>query len=153
MVTQPTTRDDVYRKFGETSEAGQLLETELGNLHLFDRLMNPDSSQRPDLIERINRQTLGQLIRGAPTSIEGLDKLESLLESALKERNRLQHSFYRQHNLRLNSDEGRAMMIEDLEEIHKILSGAFKALFLLSGVDLDEESKKTHYLPYGHLPI
>ena len=27
--------DDVYRKFGETSEAAQLLETELGNILLF----------------------------------------------------------------------------------------------------------------------
>ena len=27
-----TSLDDVYRKFGETSEAAQLLETELGNM-------------------------------------------------------------------------------------------------------------------------
>jgi hypothetical protein len=29
-----TSLDDVYRKFGETAEAAQLLETELGNILL-----------------------------------------------------------------------------------------------------------------------
>jgi hypothetical protein len=68
------TLDDVYRKFGMVSEAAQLLETELGTL-LFDfgiaeegLLMPTPAANREraaKLLDGINRQTLGQLIRSA----------------------------------------------------------------------------------------
>jgi hypothetical protein len=62
--------DDVYRKFGEVSEAAQLLETELGNLLLWARgteqglLTEPNSEIASELFDAINRHTLGQLIKG-----------------------------------------------------------------------------------------
>ena len=62
------TLDDVYRKFGEASEAAQLLETALGTLlvhkcidaGLFE---NPDPSRATAIYDQINKQTLGRLIR------------------------------------------------------------------------------------------
>ena len=85
-------------------------------------------------------------------STEGLGQL---LNDALVSRNRLTHSFYLQHNNRRNSDDGRDVMLFDLEEIHDNLLEAIKALWLLSGVDLEmlalEQGDSP--LPTGHLPI
>lgn len=140
---QPTTLDDVYRKFGETAEAAQLLETELGNILLINRgaeaglFVKPDPEIGSAILDTINRHTLGELIKRLNRSPQSLDALEAQLQSALRERNRLFHSFYRQHNFRRNSDEGRAVMLRDLGSIHETLLNAYKAVMLLSGVDLD----------------
>jgi hypothetical protein len=140
------TLDDVYRKFGEVSEAAQLLETDLGTTLLFlgavdEGLITPtlqvDSGRAADLMQRINRQTLGQLLKNTKRHTDALEPLEALLSTALEERNRLAHSFYRQHNLRKNSDAGRALMLKDLESMHDTLIEALKALSRLSGIDLD----------------
>ena len=59
------TLDDVYRKFGEASEAAQLLETELGTLLLVHKctdaglLENPDPSRATPIYDQISKQTLG----------------------------------------------------------------------------------------------
>ena len=138
-----TTLDDVYRKFGETSEAAQLLETELGNIlikigaaesNLFNE---PNSEQAFALFKKINRQTLGHLLKNVGSSTESVSHIETLLSRALEERNRLSHSFYRLHNFRKNSDEGRKLMLIDLDSIHDTLLKAYKAVMLLSGIDLD----------------
>lgn len=151
------TLDDVYRKFGEASEAAQLLETELGTIlfmvgaldaHLLDQ---PDPVRASDLLNSINRQTLGHVLKSLNRSTDSLVHLESLLLLALTERNRLSHSFYRQHNFRRNSDEGRRLMMEDLESIHDVLLEAYKAVILLSGVDL--ENANITALPARHVPI
>ena len=88
-------------------------------------------------MHRVNRQTLGPLIKNTKRLADELSQLEPLLANALEERNRLAHSFYRQHNLRRNSDAGRAIMLKDLEPMHDTLLAAWKAVNLLSGIDLD----------------
>ena len=63
------TLDDVYRKFGEVSEAAQPLETELGTMLLMvgcieaDLIENPDSEKATEIYKQINKHTLGQLIK------------------------------------------------------------------------------------------
>jgi len=148
------TLDDVFRKFGEASEAAQLLETELGTVLLFfgavdDGLITPtlqtsqvDSKRAADLLRRIDRQTLGQLIRNTKQHTDALESLEPLLWAALKERNRLAHSFYRRHSFRKFSEAGRVIMMQDLETIHDTLLKAYKALMLLSGIDLDAAAEQ-----------
>ena len=137
------TLDDVYRKFGEAAEAAQLLETQLGNMLLLSRgaehglFTEPNAELASNLYSTINRRTLGQLIKDMDSTPQSLDTLESLLSNALQERNRFFHSFYRHHNFRRNSEEGRALMLNDLESIHDALLRAYKAVMLLSGVDLD----------------
>lgn len=127
------TLDDVYRKFGEASETAQLLETELGSLFLesgaleANLLDQPDPARASNLVESINRQTLGQLLTNLKRKTDPLVNLEALLLQALAERNRLSHSFFRQHNFRRNSDEGRAFMLEDLQAIDRVLLDAYKA--------------------------
>lgn len=151
------TLEDVYQKFGFASEAAQLLETELGNLLLAagaidaDLLGNPDSTRATELLAFINRQTLGQLLRSLDRSTDLLDELEFVLARALSERNRLVHSFYREHNFRRNSEDGRKAMMADLDGIHDALLKAYKAVMRLSGIDLDKAVATD--LPTRHLPI
>ena len=154
------TLDDIYRKFGETAEAAKLIETELGTLLFEDRavgeglLAEPNPKLATDLYGRINRNTLGQLIKCLNNNTQSLDALDALLTSARQERNRLFHSFYRQHNFRRNSNEGRTIMLNDLESLHNTLLQAYKAIMLLSGVDLEAlAAGGEHELPTVHLPI
>ncbi|MDM0010896.1 hypothetical protein QTH87_00460 [Variovorax sp. J22P168] len=155
------TLDDVYRKFGETSEAAQLLETELGNVLLLNHCVEaglferPDSEKATEIYRQINKQTLGQLIKKLGLSNTSGLQFQELLSQALKVRNRLAHSFYLRHNLRRNSEAGCAIMIQDLESMHNKLMEAYKAVMLFSGVDLDKlvaDSGNTPQ-PIGHLPI
>lgn len=136
--------DDVYRKFGETSEAAQLLETQLGTMLIWvdcldaDLIESPDSERANEIYKKINKQTLGGLIKKLGNKTSSIDQLEDLLLQALTVRNKLAHSFYLRHNFRRNSKEGRVKMIEDLESMHEDLLAAYKAVMLLSGVDIDK---------------
>jgi len=149
--------DDVYQKFGFTSEAAQLLETELGTILFISGAVEQNliETQDPDaataLYHSINRKTLGQLLKGVKNTSTSVEHLEELLSKALKERNRLAHSFYRQHNFRRNTEDGCQVMLDDLEYIHEVLLEAYKAVMLLSGIDLDNVSPSN--TPTGHVPI
>lgn len=150
------TLDDVYRKFGEASEAAQLIETELGTMLLLEGaigegLIGEDGKRATEILKDVSRQTLGTLVRKVKGKSSTTTELEVLLERALKDRNRLSHSFFLKHNLRRNSGEGRALMMKDLEEIHTILLEAYKGLLELDGIDLEVLAEKE--LPTGHLPI
>jgi hypothetical protein len=149
--------DDVYRKFGEASEAAQLLETELGTM-LFaagaieaDLFSSPGSARAAEILDFVNRQTLGQLLRSLNRSTDELTYLEPLLIGALKERNRLAHSFYRQHNFRRNSESGCQIMLDDLETIHKVVLDAYRGVLLLTGIDI--YASHSIQPPQKHLPI
>jgi hypothetical protein len=152
-----TNLDDVYRKFGEVAEAAQLLETELGNMLFLTGaidaglLEEPDGKRATDLLAFVNRQTLGYLLRSLNRSIDRLDDLSELFDRALLARNRLSHSFYREHNFRRNTAEGCVLMLEDLESIQETIIRAYKAVMLLSGVDLDKITLDE--LPARHVPI
>jgi hypothetical protein len=115
-----------------------------------DLIENPVPGRAAGHLDKINRYTLGQLLKGIK-STQSVDAIEQLLLTALEARNRLQHSFYRQHNLRRNSDEGLIIMLEDLHSIHDKLLDAYKALLLLSGMDLD--NLDIDFLPTTHVPI
>lgn len=150
------TLDEVYRKFGEVSQAAQLLETELGTI-LFavgaietGLVEKPDRARASDLIGCVNRQTLGQLLKTLNRSTDSLDQLETVMERALAEGNRLSHAFYREHNFRRSSEEGRTLMMKDLEGIHNTLLDAYKAVMLLAGIDLDTITIASQ--PTDHVP-
>lgn len=146
---------EIYRKFGEASEAAQLLETELGTLVIEAQCRESENGPlaldcNPQAIDQVNRSTLGQLIRRAAHYSTSLEELEEILASALNERNRLAHHFYREHNIRRNSEEGRAKMLVDLELIHSTILVAYREVLLLSGVDILSEDDFDP--PTGHFP-
>lgn len=151
------TLEDVYQKFGFAAEAAQLLETELSTMLFMTGAVDakligtPDSTRATELMSFVNKQTLGQLLRSLHRSTDSLDALESQLSKALTERNRLFHSFYREHNFRRNSDAGRALMLRDLESMHNTVLDAYKAVMALAGVDLDKVAAGN--LPTTHVSI
>ena len=153
--------DEVYRKFGEASEAAQLLETELGTLLLAHQcidaglLEHSNPKRASEIYKQINKQTLGQLIRSLGPFGDSIEDLEQLLSDALASRNRLAHSFYLQHNFRRNSDDGRDVILRDLQAIHEDLLEAYKVVLLLSGFDMEKLVRELgdSPLPTGHLPI
>jgi hypothetical protein len=151
------TSDDVYRKFGHAAEAAQLLDTTLGNLLVVHGAAaagpshNPNANQTRDPLNVVDRQMLGQLLKSLKIPAESLSRLEALLARAVVQRNRLMHSFYREHNFRINSDDGRAIMVGDLDSIHSTLLEAFKEVLRLAGTDLERVSLKS--LPTRHVPI
>jgi len=151
------TLDDVYRKFGETAEAAQLLETELGNM-LFatrcmdeDLLVNQNPAHASDILDSVDWHTLGQLLKALGNHTQSLEALDGQFAKARDARNRLSHSFYRKHNFRRNTEDGRAQMLEDLEAMHSALLDAYKAVFAIRGIDLDQMADMP--LPTRHVPI
>ncbi len=151
------TLDEVYRKFGEVAEAAQLLETELGTIHLCAEGMEHDlfagdkGELATEIYNKINKSTLGQLLKQLAKSADFSGDLELLMANALAERNQLFHSFYRKHNFRRNSDEGRAKMLEELDRKHETILEAYKAVMRLSGIDLDKLTNVP--MPTTHVKI
>jgi len=155
------TLDEVYRKFGEASEAAQLLETELGTLLLKSKFTDaglvesPDPTAATKIYRRVSKQTLGTLIRSLGTTVDGIDETGKQLADALDSRNRLAHTFYLEHNNRRNSDSGRDVMLRDLESIHEDMLAAYKSVLRLTGIDLERlvRERVGEPLPTGHLNI
>ena len=108
-------------------------------------------------LKRELHDTLGRryIIETAIRGEEALKLFEELLTEVLTIRNQLAHSFYLSHNLRRNSEEGRAIMMADLESMHDKLLEAYKAVMLLNGINLDElvAEHGNRPQPVGHLPI
>lgn len=149
--------EDVYAKFGEAAEAAQLLETELGNLllavaidqHGIAKIRREGFAMK--IVSEINRKTLGQLIATVKTQAPPPVTLLDELSTALDERNRLNHSFYRQHNFRRNSEEGRALMLADLQVIHDRILTAYTSVLEWTGTDVTEHP--IPFTPVTHLKL
>jgi len=148
---------DVYAKFGEVAEAAQLLETQIGNL-LLEVSIGSHGTEGTGfkefsraLFEEVDRRTLGQLIKMLRKSKQFAQTLEGELAIALTERNRLSHSFYRDHNFRRNTEDGRAIMLADLETIHVRVLDAYVEVLKLSGIDL--AAAKVFGMPTEHLEL
>ena len=96
--------DDVYRKFGEVSEAAQLFETELGNILLTiegaeaDLFSGDRQEEAREILRRINKSTLGQVLKKIDQKSRSFEHTADLFAGALAERNRLSHSFFREHS-------------------------------------------------------
>lgn len=145
------TREEVYCKFGITAEAGQLFETELGTLLLSAKGMmdgwhiTPDVKAGRKLVADIDRHTLGQMLTRVKDLVTFEEGLDLSLMSALKARNRLNHGFYERHNFRIDTDEGRDLMIDDLEALHIELFDAWRIVSAMTATTLAciVEQKKT----------
>lgn len=155
MLKDMVDLNDVYRKFGETAEAAQLLETELGNILIGikvnekDLLIRQDKKLAREILTKIERSTLGTLLKSINKKIGGSEVVKTIFEDALNERNQLSHSFYRKHNFRRNHSEGCQIMLKDLENMHETILKAYKVALELSGIDVDSLNLtfSTEHLP------
>jgi hypothetical protein len=125
-------RDELYAKFGLTAEAAQLFETELGTILLAfegeqqNWHLSPDRERGAEFLETINRKTLGQLLKALSDYMDLDDEVTLLFNDALQARNRLNHGFFEHHNFAIQTDEGRNVMIADLERLHQQLFAAWQ---------------------------
>ena len=126
------TREQLYAKYGETAEAAQLFETDLGTLLLCVRGLEqgwhaePDAEAATKLLHDIDRSTLGQLLAKLRVSFIFDEALTDQFASALKARNRLNHGFYERHNFAIQTNEGRDVMLADLSALHEELFNAWR---------------------------
>ena len=155
------TRDEVYWKFGKVSEDAQLLEIELGTMLIKHRyreaglLEQDDPKKETEIQNDIKRMTLGRLL-GHLRPLENFDEdLYQLLRHANDSRIRLFHFFHLDHNFRHNSEEGREVMLRDLEAIQVVLREALDALMLRSKEEYEKivEELGDNPPPTGHLPL
>ena len=135
--------DEVYRGFGEVSEAARFLETELGSILLTIEAAESDfffanrQEEAREFLRRIDKNNFGQLLKRIYRKNRSFEHVADLFAGALAERNRLSHSFFRKHNFKRNSSEGCSIVLEDLESIHETLLKAYKLTLTISGIDLD----------------
>jgi hypothetical protein len=147
----------VYAKFGEVAEAAQLLETTLGNELLSIAVTEHGLGEQANVVlarkifNDVDRKTLGQILVALRSKGAVPSDLDQLLASALRDRNRLNHEYYREHNFRRNSEEGRGLMLQDLEAMHGRILAALEAMLRISGVDF--ENAASDPLPTKHLPL
>jgi hypothetical protein len=126
------TRDEVYAKFGLTAEAAQLFETELGTILLAREgeergwHLQADPEKAAEFYEKLNRKTLGQLLRWLREYLDLDEKVAASFELALEARNRLNHGFFERHNFGIFADPGRDAMMAELETMHSQLTEAYE---------------------------
>lgn len=136
MKDYPDDLRELYFEFGVTAEMAQVMEVEAGNLALTFISLAFDPSKITEkerhffkaIIDDVNRQTFGKLlkeIRKIGSISEGIEKI---INEALKKRNYLVHKFFRNHNVQINSEEGRKEMMAELNEIYESLSRAHATL-------------------------
>lgn len=132
-------RNALYEKFCLAAEAAQLLETELSTcalaLECLEKKWYIQSAQEGgEFLSKLDRSTLGHLIKRLRRQLEIDEEELAFLEEALEVRNKLNHGFFLRHGFRIQSDEGRAVMIEELEEMHETLFKAWQAASHLGGI-------------------
>jgi hypothetical protein len=122
----------LYLEFGRTAEMAQLMEMEAGNLALsfvslaFDpsKITDDERNLLRTIVDDVNSRTFGNLLKQI-RKIGGVSEdIQHIVDEALEKRNYLVHNFFRTHNLRINSEDGRKTMIADLIAIHESLSRA-----------------------------
>lgn len=117
-------RGELYAKYGIAAEAAQLFETEMGTLLLGlqglenDWQVLPDGAAAREVLDKIDRSTLGRLLNDLKRYITIEGDLEEVFASALNARNQLMHGFFERHNFRIQTEDGRKMMIADLDRLH-----------------------------------
>jgi hypothetical protein len=118
---------EVYAHTGFALYGAQLLEQSLANfLMLHGRATGTwiTVAQLDALEERLERQTLGNLLNDVRKYVEFDEGIESVLTSALKRRNFLAHHFFKEHATDMLCKSGRNRMIESLKEMETLFEHA-----------------------------
>ena len=146
-MNRPADEDHIYAKFGRTAEIAQSLEIEAGTVFLAivligvktDEITDEERAYYRALVDDLNRRTLGDLLKQVRPLIDFDETVETQgvlasIDTALERRNYLMHRFFRNHNFRIFSEEGREIMSRDLDEIYRSLSIALGSLQGLSSI-------------------
>lgn len=122
---------ETYAHFGLAVYLAQVLEHGIVNAMVVARLPLRQRFTRNDVDMLMDRQfahTLGKLIRNLRADINVPPTLEDLLSRALRKRNWLCHTCWREHALNFMKWEGRELMIREFKDAQQLMSEADKAL-------------------------
>jgi hypothetical protein len=133
------TPDEVYKEFGRAAEHAQHFESALGSVLLVYKIFENETKSAPiydgyylDVLRKIDRNTLGALLRKVSEQITVHTDLMRVFEAALKARNYLTHNFYREQGGSIETEAGRDAMLTCLAELQRQLAAAQDAAeFLL----------------------
>lgn len=135
--------EEVYCKFGEAAEAGQLFETELGTLLLGVQGLEcgwhiqPEPRVARNALDEIESHTLGALLKSLKQVVSFDDATVDRFASALKARNRLIHGFFERHDFGNLTEEGRDKMLAELKALHEELYIAWQCAGAMTGLLLE----------------
>ena len=118
-ISDDPSEAEVYEWFGATSFAAQVLEQGIlvTLVVLASKGTKVSESEWNSFYETYDRSTLGQMLRKLSGKHDFPDGLAALLDSALKERNRLAHQFFADYSEALAFPAGRKRMIDDLSSM------------------------------------
>lgn len=132
----------LYAEFGITAEKAQVLEFEAGNVALSfvtlfidtSRIGPEETAMFRSLMDDVNRQTLGVLLKRIKTMAQFDESLLTIVDEALERRNYLVHRFFPNHNYAIFGEAGRRVMIDELKDIQGVLDRAHGALSTVSSL-------------------
>ena len=135
-MDMPQDQYDLYAEFGMTAEMAQVLEVAAGNVAIgFLAMFVTEGKVTPDetevyraVVNDVNRKTFGALLKHIKKTMNLSDSMIAIVDEALDRRNYVTHHFFRTHNFRLYSEEGRKVMLAELKEIQAKLGLAQKML-------------------------
>jgi len=136
-MKEDTSQKEVFARFGLAAYTAQCLEMTAGSVILaYVRVAG--KIENKEIIEaverRIDRDTLGRLLKEIKKTASLDDKIQEHVDTALSRRNHLTHSFFRMHSESLLTDSGRMQMIEELDSIRHDINKADKMLHMLAVV-------------------
>ena len=133
--TPPYSEAELYTWFGVAASAAQSFETALATFTIIMRLSSVPGEIPSDLIgnpfESIERKTLGQVLSQARRVISFNELLDESLQEALRTRNYLFHHFFPVNIIKMESEEGRTVIVEKLQKSSKLFFNMADALLAL----------------------
>jgi len=117
---------EVYAFYGLAAYQAQVLEKALVNLVIgLDADGVPVLRSHFDtLFDRFDPRAFAQLVSAAGARVALSEPAQQLLAEALRRRHHLTHQFYADHAAAFTTDEGRALMIEELRLLVQLLQRA-----------------------------
>lgn len=125
---------EVYAHFGLAIYCAQVLEQAIIHALIFidlipksiTKVSNPEEWQKrfDKFFGKEQKKTLGQLLKKLKSLGQLSQDLDSILNSALVERNRLAHSYFWEQAESFVNQEGRDKMISELQELCDLFSKA-----------------------------
>jgi len=117
---------EVYAFYGLAAYQAQVLEKALVNLVIgLDADGVPVLRSHFDtLFDRFDPRAFAQLVSAAGARVALSEPAQQLLAEALRRRHHLTHQFYADHAAAFTTDEGRALMIEELRLLAQLLQRA-----------------------------
>lgn len=129
LLDDGSRQKEVFARFGRTVFKTQVFDHALVNLltvaGMIDERMSPDEIDK--CFDGLFRKTSGQLVNDVDTQSRLETQILEICRSAVAERNRLIHRFFREHAENFMSCRGQQVMLDDLGEVGDLIEKADSA--------------------------